>query len=65
VIVESRTTFVKGHQILSVVLIANEAIKEAKKRNNELILLKTDFKKAYKSMDYKDKLRMKMMSFLV
>ena len=64
-IVESRTTFVKGHQILSVVLIANEAIKEAKKRNNELILLKTDFKKAYKSMDYKDKLRMKMMSFLV
>jgi len=65
VIVESRTTFVKGHQILSVVLIANEAIKEAKKRNNELILLKTDFEKAYKSMDYKDKLRMKMMSFLV
>lgn len=49
--VGTRTTFVKGYQILSSVLIASEVVKKVKKRNYELVLLKTNFEKAYESMN--------------
>jgi len=48
---ETRTTFVKGRQILDGILIANEVVDEARKSKKELMLFKVDFDKAYESVD--------------
>jgi len=51
VVSESQSAFVKGKQILDGILIANEAVHEAKRLNKELLLFKVDFEKAYDSVD--------------
>ena len=51
VISESQSTFVKGKQILDGILIANEAVDEARRLNKELLMFKVDFEKAYDSVD--------------
>ena len=51
VVSKSRSAFVKGKQILDDILIANEAVDEAKRLNKELLLFKVNFKKAYDSVD--------------
>jgi len=51
VVSETHTTFVKNRQILDGLLIANEAVDEAKKLNKKLLLFKVDFEKAYDSVD--------------
>ncbi|GAU22961.1 hypothetical protein TSUD_247050 [Trifolium subterraneum] len=52
VISESQTSFVKDRQILDGILIANEAVDEARKTKKELLLFKVDFEKAYDSVDW-------------
>jgi hypothetical protein len=52
VISESQTAFVKDRQILDGILIANEAVDEARKLKKELLLFKVDFEKAYDSVDW-------------
>ncbi|GAU33774.1 hypothetical protein TSUD_393360 [Trifolium subterraneum] len=52
VISESQTAFVKDRQILDGILIANEAVDEARKSKKELLLFKVDFEKAYDSVDW-------------
>jgi hypothetical protein len=52
VISESQTAFVKDWQILDGVLIANEAVDEARRSKNELMLFKVNFEKAYDSVDW-------------
>ncbi|MCH83355.1 putative non-LTR retroelement reverse transcriptase, partial [Trifolium medium] len=52
VISESQTAFVKGRQILDGILIANEAVDEARRSKKELLLFKVDFEKAYDSVDW-------------
>jgi hypothetical protein len=52
VISEPQTAFVKGRQILDGILIANEAVDEARKTKKELLLFKVDFEKAYDSVDW-------------
>jgi len=42
---------VKDIQILDGILIANEAVDEARKMKKELMLFKVDFEKAYDSVD--------------
>ena len=49
VVSESQSAFVKGKQILDGILIANEAVDEARRLNKELLLFKVDFEKAYDS----------------
>lgn len=44
---------VSGKQILDGILIANEAVDEARHLNKELLLFKVDFEKAYDSVDLK------------
>ncbi|GAU15239.1 hypothetical protein TSUD_09770 [Trifolium subterraneum] len=44
--------FVKDRQILDGILIANEAVDEARKYKKELMLFKVDFEKAYDSVDW-------------
>jgi len=51
VVSESQSTFIQGKQILDGILIANEAVDEARRLNKELLLFKVDFKKAYDSVD--------------
>jgi hypothetical protein len=53
VVSESQSTFSKGIQILDGILIANEAVDEARRLNKELLLFKVDFEKAYDSVDLK------------
>jgi len=53
VVSETQTAFVQGRQIMDGLLIANEAIDEAKKLKKELLLFKVDFEKAYDSIDWK------------
>jgi len=48
---ESQTTFVQDRQIMDGLLIANEAVDEARKFKKELLLFKVDFEKAYDSID--------------
>jgi len=48
-----QSTFVQGRQILDGILIANEAVDEAKRLKKELLLFKVDFEKAYDSIDLK------------
>jgi hypothetical protein len=52
VISESQTAFVKDQQILDGILIANEAVDEARRTKKELLLFKVDFEKAYDSVDW-------------
>jgi len=52
VVSETQTTFVKDRQILHGLLIANEAVDEARKMKKELLLFKVDFEKAYDSVDW-------------
>lgn len=47
----SQSAFVRGKQILDGILIANEVVDEARRMNNELLLFKVDFEKAYDSVD--------------
>jgi len=51
VVSESQSAFIKGKQILDGILIANEAVDEARRLNKELLLFKVDFEKAYDSVD--------------
>ncbi|GAU40603.1 hypothetical protein TSUD_28090 [Trifolium subterraneum] len=46
-----KTAFVKDIQILDGILIANEAVDEARRTKKELFLFKVDFEKAYDSVD--------------
>ncbi|GAU41930.1 hypothetical protein TSUD_139160 [Trifolium subterraneum] len=52
VISKSQTAFVKDRKILDGILIANEAVDEARKSKKELMLFKVDFEKAYDSVDW-------------
>ncbi|MCH79622.1 cysteine-rich receptor-like protein kinase, partial [Trifolium medium] len=52
VISESQTAFVKDRQIMDGILIANEAVDEARRSKKELILFKVDFEKAYDFVDW-------------
>ena len=49
---ERQTTFMKGRHILHGVLIANEAIAEAKSRSKPCMVFKADFEKAYDSVSW-------------
>ena len=62
VVSDSQSALVKGKQILDGVLIANEAVDEARRRNKEMILFKVDFEKAYDVVDlhYLDIVMVKM-----
>jgi len=51
VVSDSQTTFVKRKQILDGILVANEAVDEARRMHKKILLLKVDFEKAYDSMD--------------
>jgi hypothetical protein len=53
VVSDSQSAFDKGKQILDGILIANEAVDEARRMNKELLLFKVDFEKAYDSNDLK------------
>ena len=66
VISQIQTAFVKDRQILDGILIANEAVDEARKSKKELMLFKVGFEKAYYSVDwgYLDAVMQKM-AFLV
>ncbi|CAJ2670980.1 unnamed protein product [Trifolium pratense] len=52
VISESQSAFVENRQILDGILIANEAVDEARRSKKELMLFKVDFEKAYDSVDW-------------
>jgi len=62
VVSDSQSAFVKGKQNLDGILIANEAVDEARRMNKELLLFKVDFEKAYDSVDlnYLDSMMAKM-----
>ncbi|KHN27046.1 Transposon TX1 putative 149 kDa protein, partial [Glycine soja] len=49
---QRQTAFMKGRNILHGVLIANEAIVEAKARNKPCMVFKVDFEKAYDSVSW-------------
>jgi len=51
VVSDSQSAFVKGKHILDGILIANEAVDEAKRMKMELLMFKVDFEKAYDSVD--------------
>nr|ABN08473.1 reverse transcriptase - beet retrotransposon, putative [Medicago truncatula] len=51
VISDSQSAFVKNRKILDGILIANEVVDEARKKNKDLMLFKADFEKAYDSID--------------
>jgi len=53
VVSDSQSTFIKGKKNLDGILIANEAVDEAKRMHKELLLFKVDFEKAYDSVDLK------------
>jgi hypothetical protein len=52
VVSETQSAFVKDRQILDGILIANEAVDEARKMKKEMLLFKVDFEKAYDSVDW-------------
>jgi len=51
VVSDSQSAFAKGKQILDGILVANEAVDEARHFQKEMLLFKVDFEKAYDSMD--------------
>jgi hypothetical protein len=51
VVSDARSAFVKNRQIIDGILIANEAVDEARKTRKELMLFKVDFEKAYDLVD--------------
>lgn len=53
VVSDSQSAFVKVKQILDSILIANEAVDEARLMGKELLMFKVDFEKAYDSVDFK------------
>jgi len=53
VVSDSQSAFVKGKQILDGILVANEAVDEARRLKKEMLLFKVDFKKVYDSVDLK------------
>ena len=52
VVSESQSVFVHNGQILDGILIANEAVDEAKRCKKDLMMFKVDFEKAYDSVDW-------------
>jgi len=64
VVSDSQSAFVKGKQILYGILVANEAVDEARRLKKEMLLFKVDFEKTYDSVDltYLDTV-MKRMNF--
>ena len=52
VISGTQSAFIKGHQILDGILVANEIVDEARRCKKELLLFKVDFEKAYDSIDW-------------
>jgi len=53
VVSDAQSAFVKGKQILDGILVANEAVDEARRLKKEMLLFKVDFEKAYDSVDLK------------
>jgi len=53
VVSDTQSTFIHGKQIVDGILIANEVVDEARRRDKELIMFKVDFEKAYDSVDLK------------
>ena len=49
---KTQTTFVHDRQIMDGLLIANEAVDEARKFKKELLSFKVDFEKAYDSINW-------------
>jgi hypothetical protein len=62
VVSETRTTFVKGRQLMDDILIANELVDDAHNMKKKLLFFKVDFEKAYDSGDrkYLDDVMIKM-----
>lgn len=52
VISDTRSTFMKGRQILDSILVANEVVDEANKLKKELLLFKVGFEKACDSIGH-------------
>jgi hypothetical protein len=50
---KNQTTFVPGRQILDRVLLVNELIDLAKRREDRALLFKVDFEKTYGSVNWK------------
>jgi len=51
VVSDSQSAFVQGKQILDGILVANEAVDEARRLHMEMLLFKVYFEKAYDSVD--------------
>ena len=51
VVSDSQSALVKGKQILDGILIANEAVDEARHMKKEMLLFNVDFEKAYDLVD--------------
>jgi len=52
VISKSQSAFVKGRHLVDGVLIVNEVVEVARLRNQECLILKVDFEKAYDSVEW-------------
>jgi len=52
IIDERQTTFIGGRHLLHSVLIANEAVEEAKRRQNPCMVFKVDYEKVYDSVSW-------------
>jgi len=53
VVSDAQSAFVKGKHILDGILVATEAVDEARHLKKEMLLFKVDFEKAYDSVDLK------------
>lgn len=51
IISPSQTAFLKGRDLVDEVVVVNEVVDRAKRRNWECLVLKVDFEKAYDSVD--------------
>ena len=62
VVSDLQSAFVKGKQILDGILVANEAVDEARRLRKDMLLFKVNFEKAYDSVDlsYLDMVMQKM-----